>query len=379
MRGSDERRDHHIASLLLTFYAQSRLERNLRHTPTSTRFVGIHLGENFFFLPWLDLLRSRGAQVPSCASSILNLRMSVDNLYMSTVEVNRYIVFPLCAAMSGLDKGGIPGLAALGMTVLVSVHPEGGVNRVVATFVPILLIADLGAAWAYRDAVDWSIIRLVVGPMICGIFAGVMVIGQLDEDEVKKTVGFALLVLACSHFFLKWYNTKRIDPLLPSDRKSDCPQMRGTDSITSNDYHGTAQKTPVYLRKRKNFALAILSGFAVGVLTMVANVAGPIATAYFLSLEIPKRELNGTRAYLFLIANFIKTPVQIALGNLLLDDIYKVFFLVIIALVATLVAERFILNYIDQKSFEMISWVLVIVGAVKLLFDGIFGAEIDER
>ena len=77
-------------------------------------------------------------------------------------------------------------------------------NRVIATFVPILLIADLGAAYAYRDAADWSIIRLVVAPMICGIFGGVMVIGQLDEDQVKKTVGICLLVLAASHFLLKW-------------------------------------------------------------------------------------------------------------------------------------------------------------------------------
>lgn len=301
--------------------------------------------------------------------------MSVDNLYMSTVEVNQYVVFPLCAVLSGLDKGGIPGLAALGMTVLVSGHPDGGVNHIIATFVPILLIADLGAAYAYRDAVDWSIIKLIVGPMILGIFGGVMVIGQLDEDEVKKVVGGCLLVLACSHFVLKWCLSKRTDPLLPSDRKSDCPQKRGADSISSTDIYGS-QKVPAYMRRRKNLLLASACGFITGVLTMVANVAGPIATAYFLSLEIPKRELNGTRAYLFLIANIIKIPVQIILGNLVIDDIYMVLFLVVVALTSTFIAERFILNYIDQKSFELMSWVLVITGACKLLFDGVFGAEI---
>ena len=300
--------------------------------------------------------------------------MSVDNLYMSTVEVNQYIVFPLCAVMSGLDKGGIPGLAALGMTVLVSGHHEGGVNHIIATFVPILLIADLGAAYAYRDAADWSIIKLIVGPMITGIFGGVMVIGQLDEDEVKKVVGGCLLMLACSHFVMKLCFQKRNDPLLPLDGKSDCPQKRGVDSISSTDIYGS-QRIPAYTR-RKSLLLASVCGFVTGVLTMVANVAGPIATAYFLSLEIPKRELNGTRAYLFLIANMIKIPVQMFLGNLAIDDVYMVLFLISIALASTFIAERFILNYIDQKSFELMSWVMVVIGACKLLFDGTFRDEI---
>jgi hypothetical protein len=67
--------------------------------------------------------------------------MSVDNLYMSTVEMNQYIIYPLCAALSGLDKGGIPGLAALGMTVLVSGHPEGFLSF--PTIFPSLLYAFL--------------------------------------------------------------------------------------------------------------------------------------------------------------------------------------------------------------------------------------------
>ena len=105
---------------------------------------------------------------------------------------------------------------------------------------------------------------------------------------------------------------------------------------------------------------------------MVANVAGPIVTAYFLSLEIPKRELNGTRAYLFLIANIIKIPIQIFLGNLVFTDVYLVLGLIFLALASTFIAERWILVYIDQKSFEILSWTLVIVGAGKLLFDSSF-------
>ena len=306
--------------------------------------------------------------------------MSVDNLYISTLNFSHYLVAPLCAVMAGLDKGGIPGLAALGMTLLVSGHPEGGIGKVIATFVPILLIADLGACYVYRDAVDWTIIKLLVVPMFAGIIAGVLLMGVLDDNHVKRVVGIALMILAISNFIIKCsYSAKKknSESLLPiTYTKSDNPLRGGTDSIScdnrkrgDSESSNSTHKVLVQGRRKGDFVVGMTCGFITGILTMVANVAGPIVTAYFLSLEIPKRELNATRGYLFLIANLIKIPVQVLLGNLELSDLSTVFFLIIIALISTLIAERYIISCIDQKSFEILSWLLVVVGAGKLLLD----------
>jgi uncharacterized protein len=308
--------------------------------------------------------------------------MSVDALYMSTIQINDYFVKPLCAVMVGLDKGGIPGLAALGMTVLVSGHPEGGVNHVIATFVPILLVADLGACLVYRDAVDWGLIKVVLVPMLAGIFAAVATLGVLDDNNVKKVVGLALLLIAVANYFVKYTTSKTkrsgdSSSLLPiivkSVEKDKLPNLDGSGHdgrrrAPSVDGESVITRTPI-AKRRGGIWAAILCGFLTGVLTMVANIAGPIVTAYFLSLDIHKRELNGTRAYLFLIANVVKIPVQIVLGNLVITDIFLVTVLIIIALTSTFLAERYIISFIEQKTFEYICWALVVTGALKLLID----------
>jgi uncharacterized membrane protein YfcA len=294
---------------------------------------------------------------------------------MSTIQLNHYFVMPLCAVMVGLDKGGIPGLAALGMTVLVSGHPEGGVSHVIATFVPILLVADLGACMVYRDAVDWGLIKIVLIPMILGIFAGVATIGVLDDNHVKKIVGFALLLITAMNFIAKCTAARKrpvdssILPLI-SKEKLLIAESSGLEGRRPSGDAESISMMRIPITKRRGGMLAALGcGFLTGILTMVANVAGPIVTAYFLSLDIHKRELNATRAYLFLIANLVKIPVQIFLGNLVFADVILVTVLILIALISTLLAERYIISFIDQKTFEFICWALVVIGALKLLID----------
>jgi uncharacterized membrane protein YfcA len=297
--------------------------------------------------------------------------MSVDNMYISTIEINLYIIYPLCSILIGVDKGGIPGLAALGMTVLVSGHPTGGVNHTVATFVPVLLIADLGAFYAYKDSVDWAIIKLITIPMIIGIFAGVILLEELDDKQVKIAVGLALIILAMFHFTYKYCIKKTFEAstiVIKVDKiRSDSFAIADSPKKRSDSNASTASSDGY--KKRRAFLLSICCGFVAGILTMVANVAGPIVTAYFLSLGVQKRELNGTRAFLFLIANLIKVPVQIFLGNLVLSEIYVVVALILVALLATFITERFIISHIDQNTFEALSWSLVIIGALKLLSD----------
>ena len=84
----------------------------------------------------------------------------------------------------------------------------------------------------------------------------------------------------------------------------------------------------------------------------------------YVSLE--KRELNGTRAWIFAIMNFIKIPVQIYKGNILISDLEMLIPASLVAVAVTFITEHFVLPKINQKIFEESSWLLVIVGAYKL-------------
>ncbi len=43
---------------------------------------------------------------------------------------------------------------------------------------------------------------------------------------------------------------------------------------------------------------------------MIGNSAGPVFTLYFLAMRLPKKEFIGTGAWLYLIINTSKLPLQ---------------------------------------------------------------------
>ncbi len=56
--------------------------------------------------------------------------------------------------------------------------------------------------------------------------------------------------------------------------------------------------------------VASLLGLAGGFATMIGNSAGPVFTLYFLTMRLPKKEFIGTGAWLYLIINTGKLPLQ---------------------------------------------------------------------
>ena len=71
--------------------------------------------------------------------------------------------------MIGIDKGGIPGLAPLGMTLLIAHPHKGRIGHIIGMLVPVLTVADAGACYAYRDAVEWKLFRILLPPMVLGM------------------------------------------------------------------------------------------------------------------------------------------------------------------------------------------------------------------
>jgi uncharacterized membrane protein YfcA len=64
-------------------------------------------------------------------------------------------------------------------------------------------------------------------------------------------------------------------------------------------------------------------GLTGGFSTMIGNAAGPVFTLYFLSMHLPKKEFIGTSAWLFLILNTGKLPLQaIVWKNITLNTLF---------------------------------------------------------
>jgi hypothetical protein len=54
-----------------------------------------------------------------------------------------------------------------------------------------------------------------------------------------------------------------------------------------------------------------IMGLAGGFATMIGNSAGPVFTLYFLAMRLTKKEFIGTGAWLYLIMNTGKLPLQV--------------------------------------------------------------------
>jgi uncharacterized protein len=106
----------------------------------------------------------------------------------------------------------------------------------------------------------------------------------------------------------------------------------------------------------------ILGGFA----TMVANAAGPVAALYFIASGLPKYTYIGTSAWLFLLVNCIKVPFMMNLGIINFDSLGFSASFMPYAIGAALIAPV-IVRRINQKLFERLIWIFVVIGGLKLI------------
>lgn len=270
---------------------------------------------------------------------------------ISPAGSSNFILF-LCAILIGVDKGGIPGLGALAVAIAANSY-KGTFAHSMAMMVPILAFADVGALFAFFKDARYDIIYSLLTPMIVGVLVGVQLMNLLSDSSTRKFVGASLFLMA----FIRYYSALM-------NRKSSTTS-NGLLPISTSESTSTSNE----LNAWKIFAGMNIIGFICGIFTVLANVAGPVLTVWLLVLGLLKRELNGTRACVFALMNCIKIPAQIYLGNIFFSDIWQLVPLIVAAVLSTILTERYLLGLIRQQHFEEFSWILVTVGAVKLVLE----------
>lgn len=283
----------------------------------------------------------------------------------------------LSSILIGVDKGGLPGLGSLAlMSVLSLAGPGHLARRTIGIFVPVLAVADVFAIYAYRDAVRWDIIRGLVLPMAIGMWFGFMLLGRLPDEDVRLCVGYALIfvTLVGNYAAIVAFFTSRGKAVYRSISTGNLGELSAGDDDDSHNKELPSSCLPLLSDKQQRgwtcspTVVRSLVGFTAGLLTVIANVAGAVVAVYLMKMQLPKRQMNGTRAWLFFISNFCKIPGQILLGNLKISDASTVVPLCIAAAVSTYGTELFVFPRIDQKLFERLSWSIVFLGAAKLIY-----------
>lgn len=192
------------------------------------------------------------------------------NLSPQLTPVN-IILFYLVAFTLGMSKAGLSGLGLAVVPVMAMIF---GARESTGVILPMLITADIMAVVYYHRHAVWKHIFRILPWVATGIGIA-LITGKLINDRQFRLV---LLSVVWIMIILMLLNDLR--------KKND-------DMVPKNKFFG--------------FAMGLSGGFA----TMMGNSAGPVFNLYFLSMRLPKQEFIGTGAWLYLIMNTGKMPLQI--------------------------------------------------------------------
>ena len=232
----------------------------------------------------------------------------------------------LCGFFIGMSKTGIPGIGIIAVPVMASILPA---RASVGVVLPMLIFADLFAVAYYRRHAVWSHLVRIMPWAFAGIVLGYLTMGGIDDDQFSLFIGAIVLVM----LIVNWVRTGR------AEDESSVPAV---------------------------WWFAALVGLAAGFSTMVANAAGPIMAIYLLAMRLPKKKFVGTRAWYFLIMNWVKVPFSANLG-LINTDSLRLNAACIPAIAVGAFAGVVLLRYVPQRYFTVVVRVLAAAAAAVLI------------
>jgi uncharacterized protein len=193
-------------------------------------------------------------------------------LSLSSVLTPSYLfLFLTLALILGMAKAGLSGLGLAIVPVMALIF---GAKESTGVILPMLITADIMAVIYYRRNAKWKHIFRILPWVAVGIIIALIIGNLINNNQfrvVMTSVVWIMLIL-----------------MIVNDLRE-----KNSSSIPENHLFGSF--------------IGIAGGFS----TMIGNAAGPVFTLYFLAMRLPKKEFIGTSAWLYLIMNTGKLPLQV--------------------------------------------------------------------
>lgn len=231
------------------------------------------------------------------------------------------------ALLIGLDKAGLRGVTILVVPLYASYF---GGKPSASTVLPLLIIGDICAVIIYRKKIRLSYLRRMLPAALAGMAAG-MWVGNRVPDRTFKLI-LAVVVLICLLLMIVKEFMAR-DLALPDHWAA----------------HGTG-------------------GFLGGFTTMMGNAAGPIMSAYLLSLNLPKEIFIGTGAIFFFMVNLLKIPVHTMVWGSMTAETLKISAVFAPFVLVGLFIGLKIVRLIPERPFRIFIIAAALAGTLRLFF-----------
>ena len=233
-------------------------------------------------------------------------------------------VFIVALSKSGLV--GSLGLVAVPMLSLVMPARDAA-----GMMLPLLLVMDAIAVWTYRKDADWRILKIMLPGAAIGTLIGWALWSVISDAMVLLFVGVITLLFI-------------LDALLPLRKKLE----------------GLPPSKP----------WGVFWGGFSGFTSFISHTGGPPFQIYTLPQKLTPVNYAGTTAFFFAIVNSAKLIPYFFLGQLNVSNLTHAAILAPLAIVGVL-AGVWLVRRISIKRFYQLTYWLVFLLALKLIYDGV--------
>ncbi len=231
----------------------------------------------------------------------------------------------IASLLIGVSKAGLKGL---GLVVVALMANAYGAKASTGILVPLFLVGDVLSVVYYKKHVKWKYLYKFLPAMILGVIIAVFIGKDLDEDTFKYWMAIIIII---SVFILFYRDFKK---------KMTFPE------------------NPLFA-----YFMGIVAGFS----TMLGNLAGAFTNIFFLATRIPKNEIIGTTAWLYLIINVFKTPFHIFSWETIdLETLKLNLILTPIVVIGFFVGLK-IVHLFSEKLYRRFLLIATLIGAIFIL------------
>jgi hypothetical protein len=193
-----------------------------------------------------------------------------------------------------------------------------------------------------RKKADWNYVKSIAPSLLFGLLIGWLLITLFTDKIIRLIAGLGLLLLSIIHWSLQYISKFNLLPM--------------NNIINHNSY--------LFKIQNSNILMKYIIGFIAGILSTVANVAGPLLAVFLIYSNKSPITITSTRAMIFTFANIIKIPMHLINSNMNLNDFPLILSLIIISLLSTYLTEKYILSYINNRLLENTSWLFIFIAAI---------------
>jgi hypothetical protein len=229
----------------------------------------------------------------------------------------------------GISKGGFPG--GFGIVTVPLMALAIAPAQAAAIMLPILLVMDVGAVWAYRRHWDRSLVRVLLPAGLFGTLIGTALFRTLSADALRLFLG------ALAIGFVFWRLSRR-----------------------------QSSATPAQPSVAKGAFWATLSGLT----SFIAHAGGPPISVYLLPLRLAPSVLVGTVAVTFAALNWSKVLPYWWLGLFSEQNLLTSAALAPVGLAGVALGVWLHRRIRESVFYGLVNAFLLATGA-KLLYDGL--------